>query len=469
MLYRNGFVVSGSVPTLPSISSWDSQPLGEIFVTVHPETRVRTASSRGRHLALIGTAFDPEVGVYDEGDVLGHLLGEVFNEEGFHAVLDRLAGRFALLVHGEGRTEIFQDAMGSRSVFYSTSGPFIAASHAELVADSIGSKFADFFVPYITSKNYIQRDVKYLPGLATPYDGVLQLTPNTKLIMPEQRVERFWPREDIEPELTEAEATSSLVTHLRGLASYIDKNGLRPIVGLTAGTDSRGVFAGTKDQNPLIFTYVRSEKGDKTVSHDARVAAALAGAYGLDAQVWALVNRMSLNDSDDDFSHAFRRATAYYRGPSSPWLRKLVEVGSDVDNGIFIRGFGGEVMRGFYQGFSKKIRKISVYQLADTYDVNAGSNVTRAFFSQMMEKVSFNAESLHGYDPNDMFYWEHRMGTWGSVSMAEADLAVPSIVAYNSRNLFKTFMRLPAEVRASREAFNLATLELAPALKDVGI
>jgi hypothetical protein len=454
---------------MPTIRDWKSRALGDIVVTLHPETRLRIAATGARQLALIGTAFDPEEDVYDEGAILGSLLNAAADEDSFYSILDRLAGRFALVVHTKGRTEIFQDAMGSRSVFYSTRGEFVAASHAELVADYIGSRFADFFIPYITSKNFIQRDVKYLPGLATPYNDVLQLTPNTKLVLEEQRVERFWPREEIGPELTEAEATSSLVVHLRGLARYVEKHGIRPVVGLTAGTDSRGVFAATKDHDPLIFTYVRSEKGDKTASSDARAATALAGVYGLDAQIWAVPNKMTLNASDNDFSHAYRRATSYYRGSGSPWLENLVEVGKDAEEAVFIRGFGGEVMRGFYQNFSKKIRKVSVFQLADAYDVNAGSAVTRAFFSQMMEKTSFNEESLHGYDPNDIFYWEHRMGTWGSIAMAEADVALPSMVAYNSRNLFQTFMRLPESVRASRNAFDLATLELAPALKDVAI
>jgi hypothetical protein len=124
-------------------------------------------------------------------------------------------------------------------------------------------------------------------------------------------------------------------------------------------------------------------------------------------------------------------------------------------------------MRGFYQHTGKKISKISMFQLADTYDVNAGSRITRSLFQDMMDRVSFSSESLMGYDANDMFYWEHRMGTWGSVSMSEADLAMPSMVAYNSRNLFKTFMALPQAVRASRSAFEVATLELAPALKDL--
>ena len=467
LLYRNGFVVSESPVQAVSLAGWKSVPVGSVFVTAHPETPLVTAEAEGRHLALVGLAFDPERAIYQETEVLAVLLDAVADEPDFYAALDRLAGRFALIVQVGARTEIFQDAMGSRSVFYSTAGAPIAASHAEIVADLIGARFADFFVPFLTSRNYLQRDVKYLPGVATPYDHVVQLTPNTKLVMPQQTVERFWPREEIGVETTNEEATEALVTHLQGLRWYLAVNDRRPVLGLTAGTDSRGVFAATKDSSPVIFTYVRSEAADRTGSPDARKASEIAGAYGLEAQVWPIHNRLTLNQTDDSLSEAFRRATSYYRGPGSPWLGRLALTGDKVKGGLFIRGFGGEVMRGFYQSQEGRISTVNVQQLANAYDVNAGSYITRRFFEDMMQRVSFTTESLKGYDPNDIFYWEHRMGTWGSVSMSEADLAMPSIVAYNSRNLFKTFMALPLAARSSRAAFDAATIELAPALKDV--
>ncbi len=467
LLYRNGFVVSEAPIDAPSLAGWKTARVGSVLITLHPETPFVMAEAGGRHLALVGLAFDPEMGVYQESQVLAGLLDAVGNEHDFHAVLDRLAGRFVLIVQAGSQTELYQDALGSRSVFYSSAGAPVAASHAEIVADIIGTRFADFFVPFLTSRNYQQRDVKYLPGVATPYNHVIQLTPNTKLIMPQQKVERFWPREQIGVETTDEEATAALVAHLHGLRWYLAINGRRPVFGLTAGTDSRGVFAATKDSSPVIFTYVRSEAANMTGSSDARRASEIAGAYGLEAQIWPIHNRLTLNQTGDALSEAFRRATAYYRGPGSPWLGRLALTGHKVKGGLFIRGFGGEVMRGFYQSQNKRIGKVNVQQLANAYDVNAGSHITRGFFEDMMERVSFTTESLRGYDPNDIFYWEHRMGTWGSVSMSEADLAMPSMVAYNSRNLFKTFMALPEAVRASRSAFEAATLELAPALKDL--
>lgn len=62
-----------------------------------------------------------------------------------------MAGRFVLLVPRDGGDlEIFHDAMGTRSVYYSETEP-LAASHAEIVAKATGNGFADDFEPFVTA------------------------------------------------------------------------------------------------------------------------------------------------------------------------------------------------------------------------------------------------------------------------------------------------------------------------------
>lgn len=465
--FRNGFVIAETNRAFSIRDNWSRSILGSLQLATHPDTPLETGSAGDTSLALIGFAFDPEHEVYSEEAIVRGLLEDIRDESLFNATLDRLAGKFAIVVNSSAGTEIYQDAMGSRSVFYSTAGPAVAASHAELVREILGTTFADFFIPFITSKGYQQRDVKYLPGVASPYEDVLQLTPNTKLLLLEQRTERFWPREPAGSRYETDEAAAVLVGHLKGLAAYLKHKEFRPFVGLTAGTDSRGVFAAVKDLDPYVFTYVRSEKGTSVNSKDARAAAELAGCYGVQANVWPIVNKLTLNQVDNQFNHAFRLATGYYRGAGSSWLGELAKAREAAPNGIFIRGFGGEVMRGFYQPTSNSIKEVSVRELSRAYDVNSGSNITRELFGEMMERTAFSTDRLCGYDPNDIFYWEHRMGTWGSVSLAEADLAMPSVVGYNSRNLFKAFMHLSGPDRLSRASFEMATHALAPKLSAV--
>ncbi|GAA1128874.1 hypothetical protein [Arthrobacter flavus] len=464
LLYRNGFVLSQSKSPEVCPSAWRRVNFGSSILAVHPETPMNEAQSGGVRAFLLGMCFDPESGMFEEAPILDSLVKSYPQRREFLSKLDCLAGRFVLIIEMNGVFEIFQDAMGSRSVFYTQRGVSVVASHAELVAKIAGVGFADFIIPFLTSKNYVQKDVKYLPGVATSYDDVRQLTPNTSISYPSQEVQRFWPRPNSLARSSADSATDMLDAHLAGLASYLRHSGRRPVVGLTGGSDSRGIFAAVCQDNPFIFTYIRSQDGRQVSSDDSRKAAELANAYDLKVKVWPLSNRQSLNDSDTDMGYAFRRSTGYYRGAGSAWVEKLWSHNLDPMNSVFIRGFGGEILRGFYQQMTKQIRRINPVQLSDTYDINAGSSVTRSFFEEMIQTTSFSSEAIHGLDPNDIFYWEHRMGTWGSLSMSEADLAVPSMVGYNSRNLYAAFMSLGAELRSSRLAFDEVVRRRAPKL-----
>lgn len=464
LLYRNGFILSEAAISGYPFAGWHVHRLGDLVLQTHPDACCVVETSHGLTSALIGDAFDPECGVYDEAGVLQDLV-KAKTEPDFHRVLDRLGGRFALLLARHDGYQVFQDAIGARTVFYATNRR-IAASHAEIVAKASGSGFSDFFIPFLTSRNYVRKDVKYLPGIATPYENVLQLTPNTRLDFADQKVTRFWPREPISAPSTDAAALDGLLLHVRGLATYLRAKSLRPLAGLTAGTDSRLLLAAFRSSDPYLFTYIRSDSGTTENDVDTRQAAVLAGRYGLTRDVYPIPNRPALEDAGDAFSYAFRRSTGYFRSSTSLWPKQLADQGFEFGSVRCVRGFGGEVLRGFYQGTKNQIDRVNHRQLSRAYDINSGSSVTRNLFLNFMETACFDDASLHGRNANDIFYWEHRMGIWGSIALAEADLAVPMLAGYNSRNLFDLFLALPWENRKARTAFHQATRQLAPLLLD---
>jgi hypothetical protein len=462
LIYRNGFVFSTTPVFGYPFESWTAYQLGDFILRVHPDATCVVQTHGKAASALLGDAFDPERGIYNRARVLKSLL-DATTVQDFNQTLDRLAGRFVLfLAHPEGGYELFQDAIGSRTVFYAETRA-MAASHAEILARSLGSGINDFFIPFLTSRNYVSKATKYLPGVTTPFEHVLQLTPNTKLLLPEQKVARFWPRASSETVSTDETALEALIVHVTGLLEYFRVNDLEPAIGLTAGTDSRLLFAAFRSSNPYLFTYIRSGSGTNQIDVDTKQAAVLAETYGLTREIYPITIKPTLSEASDAFSYAYRRSTSYLRGSTSQWINKLAAKRFGTST-RFIRGFGGEILRGYYQEKRNRIRAVDERQLANAYDINAGSFITRELFRQFMVTASFDEGSLHGRDPNDIFYWEHRMGIWGSTSMAEADLAVPSLVGYNSRNLYETFLTLPWESRKARTAFHQATQRLAPLL-----
>lgn len=446
LLYARGFLLCKQ-DAPPVVRDWTVHRVGRWQLHLDPRVPIQHAAKGDRQAWLVGDAFDPSANVYQ--DMAAHLLGG-----DLLTTLDHAAGRFLLIVLQGERLEVYHDAMGSRSVFYGTD---VVASHAGLVADVLGAGLREWIIPFITSKGWLNRDVKYLPGLDASFEGVAQLTPNTRLVLPQNKVERYWPRGPVRTTEREA-AVDLLVEHVTGLRQYLESNGLRAIAGMSAGRDSRGVLAAIAGTRPRLFTFVRSKGGTSAESADSRAARTLAAACGLDLEIVKLAAPPPLDHAASDFAVAFRRNTGYVRGHNAGWVEHYAN--ENDEDLLFIRGFGGEVMRGFYFD----IPGISPAALAHTYDVNAGSCYSRDAFQRFIEVAQWRAKSLFDYALSDLLYWEHRMGTWGAVALSESDMAFRSAPGYNSRLLFSSFMGMAPDVRRKSGIFEEATGRLAPHL-----
>lgn len=449
LLYARGFLLTRrEAPS--SLGGWRRTEVGAWHLHSDPRVPMQTASTGTRSVWLLGDAFDPEAGIY--ADIVRTL---VVGDIGRH--LDSVAGRFMLFAEEGQVLTVYHDALGSRAVFY---GDGVVASHAGLAADVLGTGLREWIIPFITSVGYGKRDVKYLPGLDSPFVGVRQLTPNTRLRLPSGEIERYWPRGP-KPETGSAFALEALVAHLRGLGEYVSRSGKAPIAGLTAGRDSRGVMAALVELEPRLFTFVRSPDGRASNSADTRAARQLAAQYALDVEIVRLTAPTRLSEADTPFGVAYRRNTGYVRGLNSPWVEHFAA--ADNDDSLYVRGFGGEVMRGFY----RKGTRMSASQLAKTYDLNAGSRYTREAFDTFMRIAQWNDAAFFDYALDDMLYWEHRMGVWGASALGESDMAFRSLNGYSSRNLFAAFMALPAQQRDTSALFAEATAGIAPKLAGI--
>lgn len=451
LVYARGFILCQKGGAPQTVSGWSRWDLGEWLLHVDPRVPVEHAAAGAREAWIVGDAFHPADGVFKdvaqwvlEGDLLENL--------------DGIAGRFLLVYRNGTRIEVYHDAMGSRSVFY---GEGVVASHAGLAAEVTGNGLRTWVIPFITSRSYLQRDVKYLPGLDSPFEGVTQLTPNCRLVLGKNVVERYWPRGP-QGATDPKTALTLLVGHLQGLKNYFRENGISPLIGLSAGRDSRGVFAALAALQPRIFTFVRSRKGDSSNSEDSRAARSLAAETRLNLEIIKLVAPAPLDDASSSFAVTFRQNTGYVRGNgnSAGWVEHFAD--SSLGNHIFVRGFGGEVMRGFYP----EIQEPTPEALSNLYDLNAGSRMSRDAFARFIEIAGWHPNNLFDYKLCDLFYWEHRMGIWGASALSEFDMAARSMPGYNSRELFMAFMGLPVEVDR-KELFERAVKELSPALGEV--
>ncbi|WP_157680955.1 hypothetical protein BGP89_13915 [Luteimonas sp. JM171] len=446
LLYSRGFILCRPERAPASVASWNRWRVGDWELRVDPRVPLDHAAAGGREVWIVGDAFHSRASVFT--DVARWAMGVDSLD-----LLEGLAGRFLLISRTGSKVELFHDAMGSRSVFYANG---VVASHSALVAEVTGAGLQPWVLPFITSRGYIKRDVKYLPGLDSPFSGVAQLTPNTSLDIGAAQVRRYWPRSSIR-EATREQALDALLEQLRGLRQYFIAKELRPIIGLSAGRDSRGVLAALHDLQPRIFTFVRSSSDRAGNPADTRAARELADVLGLELEVIRLHSPPPLDGASTAFSVAFRHNTGYVRGNGSGWVEHYV--GGSYQNELFVRGFGGEVMRGFYP----KTAEANPKSLSNLYDVNAGSNMTREAFERFMRISNWSRIVGTGYQPQEALYWEHRMGVWGASALSESDMAFRGIPGYNGRDLFSSFMGLPSSIDR-RSIFEAAVSALAPEL-----
>jgi hypothetical protein len=88
-------------------------------------------------------------------------------------------------------------------------------------------------------------------------------------------------------------------------------------------------------------------------------------------------------------------------------------------------------------------------------------------FVEFYEAARFDA--IYDYDPYDMFYWEHRMGTWHSHVLIESDPGFDTHVVFNCRRILTALLSLPFEARKNGSVFSRATALCWPELTEFSI
>lgn len=146
-------------------------------------------------------------------------------------------------------------------------------------------------------------------------------------------------------------------------------------------------------------------------------------------------------------------ATGFSRGKSA-LTANMSRVADERD--VFVRGYGGEILRGFYNRHNRELPDRSPDALTDIYLTRRVGKPTPEFrgfavraFAEFIERTDFQADFFN-HDPLDIFYWEQRMGTWGSMMLNEMDPVVYSMAGINSRRLFEAAFGLKSEERLGK-------------------
>ena len=337
-LFRFGFLLTGADNSLtrrPN-ESWRRETFSGLQMLIHEQTDVRTVETADGSALLLGWAFP--IGGTTIDEVLVRMIA---GPQDAAEVLGAISGRFCLVVTTEDGTRIFTDPFGSRSIFYSLSRPRTLASHAELLAHHLGAEVSERAREFTVTDGYRGLSVKYLPGDCTMYRDIRCLVPNHALNFATSELQRIWPlnrRQTRSIEEFFARCDIYFESLARGLGS-------RPVfIGLTGGVDTRFLLAGLSKHG--LDLHAMTWLGGYHDPRERPVIEEIASRMGID-------NKYVVTPGPRDaVANVAGRNGGNARGPSR-LTSAITEASLDSDKAVFVRGYGGEIMRGFYNLLKK--------------------------------------------------------------------------------------------------------------------
>jgi hypothetical protein len=243
------------------------------------------------------------------------------------------------------------------------------------------------------------------------------------------------------------------------------------LVSLTGGLDSRTTLAAGRDSwsHSTFFTYSHS-RGRHGQRVDIKVAADLARRLGLRH----VVVDYSDNESETMLGIVKDNAyTSHQRQLACGYHRRFGE-----HLYLHVRSNLLELARSNL--FYKTSRRLALpdgpctaqsmgalYCLAAKLNPEKSRHVVPAFEDYV---AAADYESTLGLaSPWDMYFVEHRMGAWQAGVVLESDVSFNTVIAFNSREIVRTFMGVPQEIRCSSAHLAERLTALLPEVADIPI
>lgn len=439
--YARGFLLTDG-PHQKPVEHWVRTAIGNITMSFDPRLPFMHAASGEIWVAMLGRAVDLETWKTESNGLAEFLLkARLSGKDHFNSYLDNVAGRYVVF-DGDGDSSYAQaDATSMRSVFYSTSAvQLVVASHAELVAEVTDAGPTEFSDPQQWRR---QHGAYALPGRVTPFADVVFLTPNTELDLVKRTVRRVFPRGPL-AQRPVSEVVAIVQPMLTRQLQLLAANG--PLwVSLTAGMDSRVTLAAAVPEVPIVAFSYRPHFGRREdTDRDVAVAAELASLVGID-HVIVEVPR----DEPDPALQAVMQVNSRRQSSRRVAAACYRDMPADL---LHIRSNHYEIGRAFLRAQRSRSGRLTPNVMAKI--LTKGKSTAPQLVAGFEDfYVGTDFDLLYNYDPYDVFYWEHRMGTWLNAHLAESDIAYDTYTVVNARRIYDLLLSVPTDDRIKAAVF----------------
>ena len=410
--------------------------IGQLRVYRHREldcVKAASTGAAGETITLLALGFfidplRPEDGNQEIIDRLGRgISGQmgktVSGDEGLSVLmkaLQEVSGRYAVFYEGPDGRFVINDACALRSVYYTPVGRLYVCSAERLFLEVIGDelKAAPDKLRYIKSRAF-EWDEHSWVGDDGHDDRLKKLIPNHYLDLDRRNAPRtplFFP--DLKEE---TEVIEYVKARLEGSMDAACRR-WKPMIGVTAGTDTRLLAAAAKKfaRDMKFYTFAGRPDAD---SPDIYISRELAGHLRIP---WDLLVTEPLRD---DFLEAYEPEHTFPRRlPKTRRVQYLHDHHRD-DGSLVINGNCTEIARTNYG----TVRFSTPGAMADIIGFPWQPYVRRKCREWLADTGEFSRR--YGIPRADLIYWEMRMGNWHALHAHEQDIAAEEFSPFNHKGI----------------------------------
>jgi len=392
-------------------------------------------------VTLVGYIIDPNCPEKSNTGVLNTIADFTDSVEWISHYLCSVSGRFVLVISTPNETLLFHDPCGFRTVYYTKyQGKIFIGSQPLIFKQVLPLEDGERLSSYIGS-SYVKTQIEHwIPSGCSLFEEVYHLVPNHYLRLSTLEQIRYWPRW-VFPQKPVSEVVAEASDLLRRLM-LAASNRFKLALPLTAGWDSRTILSASKSIANEMYFFTLQYRDLHPQSNDIKISAKLLHSLGLGHNVI---------DCGKAAPEAFREMYQRNAMPThmDDWGQMAYAmVDAYPQDRVCVKGNCSEIARCFYYKDGTHPPITSPDQIIAL--VNGWHTIPfiREQISTWYDQASEVAAEAN-MDILDLFYWEHRMGSWQAQGQLEWDIVQEAFTPFNHRGLLELMLSTPAKLRSA--------------------
>lgn len=481
LLFRRGYILTNrtdvDLEAYPFYGNWSKHCVTESFILyLHKEQHFYVQSSQNITALLIGHAYNPFTMQADENVILQDCIAAYLKSETvFFDKVSELTGIHLIALFTEGRALFVQDCSGMEMCCYGKQGKNLYLTSCIAAVGDIDNLARDKFADKLLASRSYRFGSKYLPGDLTGFKDFYRLGPNVYLEYKNNTFDicRFYPaaaHKTVDENNTEV--VSEIARLLKNSVSLCAEKWKKPAISLSGGTDSRTTLSAANGSYDKFYYYSFESKMQE--KNDAEAAHNICSDLGLEHTIYPITENNADCENYELFREIVRYNSAGVSDPPEHEIRKYIFLSTLDDFEVELKSWASEIGRAFWgrrYGITlpEKLtpRHFSIFQ---TRFIGAPLLLKQSdvAYRTYMEKSDFES-SMYNYEQTDMFYWEYRFGSWGTIVTTGQNIFNFEVtMPMNNRKIMDMFLWYPHATRVVDGVHQNVIKANNPNMKNIG-